>query len=260
LDPLLDRHIRHCDNAVFPGGRQRLTIGEDCVGWVTPRVADALAEYDAVTVQSDALRIDPAMASDLPAIAQGLADRGFFRFRREEFDVRATFDGPVLARIDRGGLSLLGIQALGVHLNGLVRREAGLHLWVGRRAHDRALDPGKLDHLVAGGVPAGMTIGETLIKEAAEEAGMDETLASRAIATGIVTYQHAHGDDLRRDVLHCFDLELPESFVPRPVDGEVEAFELWPIDRVIQAVRMTDDFKFNVNLVLIDLFRRLGLI
>jgi hypothetical protein len=48
--------------------------------------------------------------------------------------------------------------------------------------------------------------------------------------------------------------------VPHAADGEVEAFELWPIDRVMQTVRDTDDFKFNVNLVLVDLFLREGLI
>ena len=47
---------------------------------------------------------------------------------------------------------------------------------------------------------------------------------------------------------------------PQAADGEVEAFELWPIARVLETVRDTDDFKFNVNLVLIDLFIRLGLI
>ena len=49
-------------------------------------------------------------------------------------------------------------------------------------------------------------------------------------------------------------------FRPRAADGEVEAFELWPIARVMQTVRDTDEFKFNVNLVLIDLFHRLGLL
>ena len=41
-------------------------------------------------------------------------------------------------------------------------------------------------------------------------------------------------------------------------DGEVEDFFLWPIERVVETVRETDRFKFNVNLVLIDLFRRNG--
>ena len=67
-------------------------------------------------------------------------------------------------------------------------------------------------------------------------------------------------EGLRRDHLHCYDLELPADFTPVPADGEVEAFELWPVDRVMQAVRDTDAFKFNVNLVLIDLFIRLGMI
>ena len=67
-------------------------------------------------------------------------------------------------------------------------------------------------------------------------------------------------EGLRRDLLHCYDLELPQDFLPHAADGEVEEFELWPIERVMAAVRDTDSFKFNVNLVLIDLFRRHGLI
>ena len=67
-------------------------------------------------------------------------------------------------------------------------------------------------------------------------------------------------EGLRRDRLHCYDLDLPADFIPHAADGEVEAFELWPIARVVQRVRDTQDFKFNVNLVLIDLFLRQGLI
>ena len=48
--------------------------------------------------------------------------------------------------------------------------------------------------------------------------------------------------------------------MPQAADGEVEAFELWPLRACCETVRDTDDFKFNVNLVLIDLFLREGLI
>jgi hypothetical protein len=44
-----------------------------------------------------------------------------------------------------------------------------------------------------------------------------------------------------------------EDFVPRPADGEVQALELWSIADVVETVRKTDDFKF-------DLFRRRELI
>ncbi|MDR3521766.1 MAG: hypothetical protein P4L54_09140, partial [Acidocella sp.] len=53
---------------------------------------------------------------------------------------------------------------------------------------------------------------------------------------------------------------LPEDFVPQPADGEVESFALWPLAEVFERVSSSDDFKFNVNLVLIDLFIRFGLV
>jgi thiamine pyrophosphokinase len=77
----------------------------------------------------------------------------------------------VLAHVDRGVLPCLGIAADGVHVNGLVRTRAGWDLWAARRAATKQLDPGKLDHLVAAGISAGMDARKTLIKEAAEEAG-----------------------------------------------------------------------------------------
>jgi hypothetical protein len=40
----------------------------------------------------------------------------------------------------------------------------------------------------------------------------------------------------------------------------VSSFALWPIARAMEAVAETDDFKFNVTLVLIDLFLREGLL
>jgi hypothetical protein len=76
----------------------------------------------------------------------------------------------------------------------------------------------------------------------------------------VLSYAMERPEGLRRDRLHCFDLMLPPDFTPHPVDGEVSGFELWPLPRVLEAVRDTDAFKFNVNLVLIDLFLRLGLI
>jgi hypothetical protein len=75
-----------------------------------------------------------------------------------------------------------------------------------------------------------------------------------------IGYAMERFEGLRRDLLYCYDLDLPQNFSPNAADGEVEAFELWPIGRVVQTVREGDAFKFNVNLVLIDLFQRLRLI
>ncbi len=140
-----------------------------------------------------------------------------------------------------------------------MRRADGPHLWVARRAATKALDPGKLDHVTAGGVPAGLSPFETLVKEAEEEAAIPPALARQARKVGCLGYAMDRPEGLRRDRIHCYDLDLPEAFVPRAADGEVESFALWPLPRAFATVRDTDDFKFNVNLVLIDLFLRQGL-
>ena len=251
------RHIAACNNFILPADRQALSIGTTQVGWLELRIAAELLAMGAVSAVDDGLVLGDPIC--LPALAHDLAMRGFYRFRGEAFDVRARPGAPVLTTIDRGALPAFGIMAEGVHLNGLVHRADGLHLWVARRAADKALDPGKLDHLVAGGVSAGMTPWETLIKESAEEATIPEYLAKQAIKTGALHYTMLREEGLRRDFLHCYDVVLPEDFMPLAADGEVESFELWPIARVFDTVRRTDDFKFNVSLVLIDLFERLGL-
>jgi thiamine pyrophosphokinase len=176
------------------------------------------------------------------------------------FDVRAEAEGPVLATLDRGAVPAFGVIGQGVHLNGLVRRADGLHVWVGIRARDKAVAPGQLDNLVAGGIPAGLDAETTLLKEAGEEASLPESLARQARRVGRISYVLVNAEGLRRDVLHCFDLDLPEDFTPRPNDDEVERFELWPAARLLEAVRHADSVKFNVNLVLIDLFLREGMV
>lgn len=253
------RHIQACNNAALPGSRRRLTLGGHPVGWVLPDLAARLAGEPGAQDAADGLSL-PA-GTDLNALARVLAAEGRMRWRGEAFAVRSE-DGTDadLGIVDRGALPSLGLIAHGVHVNGLVRRDGAMFLWVARRAADKALDPGKLDHLVAGGVPAGLDPSQTLIKEAAEEAAIPAALAATARETGQITYAMERAEGLRRDRLFCFDLDLPADFVPRPADGEVEGFELWPIARAVEAVRATDAFKFNVNLVLIDLFGRLGLI
>jgi 8-oxo-dGTP pyrophosphatase MutT (NUDIX family) len=250
------RHIRDCQNAILPGDRRPFLIGERQAGWVKPVIAEALQRYPGVEARAESVVLrDGAI---LPRLAEALAGEGYYRLRGEAFDVRAEPDGPVLAVVDRGALPSFGISATGVHVNGLVRGRGGLQIWVGRRAKDRMLDPGKLDHVTAGGVPAGLSPEQTMVKEAQEEAAIPAEIAQGARRVGTIRYAMERAEGLRRDVLHCYDLELPADFVPRSTDGEVAVFELWPVEQVMRTVRETDEFKFNVNLVLIDLFLREG--
>ena len=74
--------------------------------------------------------------------------------------------------------------------------------------------PSKLDHIVAGGVPAGLTPAETLVKEADEEAAIPAHWRARRCRSATITYAMERPEGLRRDLLHCYDLDLPEEFRP----------------------------------------------
>lgn len=166
----------------------------------------------------------------------------------------------VIAVVDRTAASFFGIRCYGQHINGYVRKGGQLSMWLGRRAADRYIEAGKLDQIVAGGFPHGISLQENLIKECYEEAGIGLTLAGNARAVGTVSYFAESGIGLKPDTLFVYDLELPPDFQPVCTDGEVEAFHLLAIEEVAELVRETDDFKLNCNLVVIDFLVRHGLI
>ncbi|MDD2863011.1 MAG: NUDIX domain-containing protein [Acidiphilium sp.] len=250
--------IARCRNARLPGERIRLSIGAAHIGYVKPDLAAALEGF--ATETDTGLSIDPRNAPHFNEIAAALAPSFGFRIRREDFDVRSRSEGPVLAILDRGALPAFGVIGLGVHLNGYCRRPDGIHLWIAKRSATKKLDPGKYDNIVGGGISAGMTPRETLLKEAAEEAAIPEATLARATEVSRIAYMMDRAEGLRRDLLVCYDVELPESFIPTPADGEVESFQLRPAAEILDLLAADDLVKFNVNLVLIDFLLRHGLL
>ncbi len=250
-------HIDAIRNVRLPGDRLPFLLADTQIGWLAPEAARLLLQLGCAAASGGVVLRE---AQALPALAEAAARAGAFTWRAEAFDVRAMPEGAVLATVDRGALPWLGVAAKGVHVNGLVRRADGLHLWVAQRAPGRLMDPGKLDHLFAGGISAGHTVDSTLLKEGAEEAGLAESVVRRAVPVAVLGYVTERPEGLRRDRLHCYDLVLTEEVRPAPADGEVAGFALWPIARVIETLRGTDLFKFNVALVLIDLLLRLDLL
>jgi len=191
-----------------------------------------------------------------------LREQGRFKgqWREETYPVTWEFARAPLFAMERAAVPWFGIRAYGPHMTGYVRQRDGLHIWVPRRSYNKPTFPGELDNTVAGGQPIGIGLHDNLIKECAEEAAIPRALAEQAKAVGIVAYWNQSGAQLKPDIMTCFDLELPEDFTPRANDGEVHAFELWPVRRVFETVRDTTEFKYNCNLVLIDFFVRHGLL
>jgi len=173
--------------------------------------------------------------------------------------IEAWGDAP-LAQLDRVAVPWFGLHAWGLHVNGFVRKKDGFYLWVGKRAANRQVEPGKLDNMIGGGTPIGLSPEENLCKEAKEEAGMAPELARTAKHVGAISYNLEMPDGLRADTLLVYDIELPEDFVPHNTDGEVEYFSLLPLAEVTAMVRDTDAFKFNCNMIVIDFLMRHGFI
>ncbi len=238
------------------------------VGRIRRDFAPQLAPFGEVFDLSDAAVALKARFDDfesrtaaLHEVIVALAEAGVkLRLRDEDYAVHADWSEPPLLRLERGAVPLFGTCGYGIHVNGFVRRDDGLHLWVGRRVMDKATAPGKLDHIVAGGQPYGLSLLENLIKESAEEASIPAELAARGRPVGAVSYITEMAEGLRHDLLYCYDLELPADFEPVCSDGEVEEFYLWPLARVLEVLEAGDDFKFNVALVNIDFLIRHGVI
>ncbi|KAL0345254.1 UNVERIFIED_CONTAM: Nudix hydrolase 20, chloroplastic [Sesamum radiatum] len=180
--------------------------------------------------------------------------------RNELYPVTSSFGAPSFFSLERAAAPYFGIKAYGVHMNGYVQRGNQKYLWIGQRSKVKPTYPGKLDHLVAGGLPHGIPCGENLVKECEEEAGIPRSIASQAKAVGAVSYSDIDGYRFKRDVLFCYDLELPEEFVPKNEDGEVESFKLVPVTHVANIISSTQFFKENCNLVIIDFLFRHGYI
>ncbi|MCI0731104.1 MAG: DUF4743 domain-containing protein [Chloroflexi bacterium] len=172
--------------------------------------------------------------------------------------VGVTFGAAPLMLIDRSLTTFFGILGCGVHVNGIIRKNERLFMWVSQRVSQNAILPGELDLLVAGAQPANLSVWEIMTKESFEEANIPLELAKQARSVGMIGYRMNLGNQLLRHVVINFDLELPETFEPKNNDGKIARFYLWPIEKVVKIMITSRNFKINSNLSIIDLLIRHG--
>lgn len=259
-------HIQHCNAHDLSAFRPFLINGER-VGWINDAVAEVLSHIDGFEVDRGKIALAATLAS-FDARSKALADAsialleaGLIRsFRNELYGVKNRWTDPALAAIDRGAVAAFGLRSFGVHVNGWVAGASSPDLWIGTRSMTSAVAPGKLDNMVAGGQPHGLTLMENVIKESAEEANIPPALATQAKPVGAISYVMETPAGIRPDVLFCFDLELPESFTPTNTDGETSVFQRMPATAAGNIVATSERFKFNCNLVVAHFLIRHGLI
>ncbi|HUP97085.1 MAG TPA: DUF4743 domain-containing protein [Usitatibacter sp.] len=240
-------------------------VREHAVGWLRPSFADELRRWPHVFEVNDAfvtLRAQPDTAQGRTAamaeVTRDLKKDGVIRGWRDELVSVATHYGaPELFRIERAASRHFGLVAYAAHLNGFVRRGGLAHAWIARRSPDKSIGPGKLDNLVGGRIAAGMSVDETLRKEAWEEAGIAPGLLGDVNCLGAVRVEYSVPEGLHREILFVHDLWLPADFVPTNQDGEVSEIRCMPVEEVLQNL-LTGDFTLDAGTVMIDGLLRLG--
>jgi len=183
-------------------------------------------------------------------------------WRDEAFPLLDPLSLEPLARIERAAARFWGALTLGAHANGYVVGADGRpsHLWIARRSPHKATDPGMLDNLVGGGVPAGQSPRETLVRESFEEAGLRPAQVRSATAASVLRLGRDIPEGFQQEWLHSYDLELPPGLEPRNQDGEVATFTLMAAQEVVRLVRHTGEMTVDAALVTIDFLLRHGLL
>jgi len=226
-----------------PSRYVRLMAAGQQVGWLRPALAARLAAWPGVFALTPG-EVTLLEEKALPAVVEELAREGLIPgWRNERYRIADLFD------IERAAARPLGLTTRAVHVNGLV---TGGKMWLARRASSKPIDPGMLDNLVGGGVSAGLSVEEVLVKEAWEEAGIDAGLARAATRGGTLRILREVPEGVQSEVIYVYDLALPPDFRPGNQDGEVCEFILLPFEKILEKENLTHE----AALVAADYFRR----
>jgi 8-oxo-dGTP pyrophosphatase MutT (NUDIX family) len=236
-DAILNRLAQRLAVALAPPSvpLHRFVVDGGVVGEITAERAARLAAFSNVFVVDEReVRLVPRLAgveartAALAEVARALAREGALTaWRDERYAVAASFDAPPLLLLERAAARYFGIATYAVHVNGLTNRPDGSDaMWIARRSPHKAIDPGLLDNMIGGGIAAGSSVRETLVKEAWEEAGLAASIALLARPAGTVHIHRVQPDGVQCETLFVHDLRLPAEVMPRNQDGEVVEFRL----------------------------------
>ncbi|KAL2722395.1 uncharacterized protein YJR142W-like [Vespa mandarinia] len=241
------------------------------VGLVRPDVMKELLNHPQVfQVHPEYVQLNPAFrdyaersARVEEVLRKWKADEKFITlhgWREEYYEVRAQFNTQPLFKMDRSATCLFGIRKYGVDINGYVMDPIkGLSIWLQKRSPNKQTWPGYWDNMVSGGLSVGFGINETAIKEAGEEASIPNNLIEKLKSVGCVSLFFESERGLFPNTEFVFDLELPPDFVPSNSDGEVETFELLPVNECLERIASTN-FKTTSVPVVLDFLIRHGYI
>jgi 8-oxo-dGTP pyrophosphatase MutT (NUDIX family) len=236
-----------------------------------PWTEDFKVNHETRTVRVLPLNPDGQLATCTVAfsrLVQRCIDEGtFYVIHGQHSEPYPIMGSKFHVTLERYASTLFGIISRGAHLTAYTMTTEGMKIWVPRRSPHLFTYPNCLDTTVAGGVAAGESPYECIVREANEEASLDEEyVRNHAKAVGCISYiglndSRGGGEAglISPDIMYLYDLELPEDVICRQNDEEVKEFSLMAITEVKEFLARAE-FKKNSALVMIDFFIRHGII
>nr|XP_040048349.1 thiamin pyrophosphokinase 2 isoform X1 [Gasterosteus aculeatus aculeatus] len=266
--------LRRMNNFYLPGSRRseclRFEVNGAQVGWVPPHVASVLTRYPKVFCppRRGALSLCPSWDSNetrsaaVDSVLRTERQEGSLTclkgWRDEKYSVMPKFFDPPLMWMERAATSLFGVKRYGVHVNGYTIGNSGeVSMWLARRSLTKQTYPGLLDNVAAGGIAAGVSIKNTLVKECQEEACIPATLAEKACPVANVS----SGNAQLSTEMKSSQRRVTPTWTRRGCSQKVSLSSIWnflwtsSLEQVKELLA-TDDFKPNCAMVVLDFLIR----
>lgn len=133
----------------------------------------------------------PERTERVGKLMKRLHQRGLIQgWRNELHPISRFFKTETVFEMERACLPYFGLRGYGVHVNGYVRKNGQLFVWVATRSHAKATYAGLFDQMVAGGLPSGVSLIENVAKEAVEEAGVELGDLDSLTSVGSLSYRY----------------------------------------------------------------------
>jgi len=175
-----------------------------------------------------------------------------------------------MALFRRGGVVLVATDVAGRGLD-IPDVNQVINYDLPKRASTKSHHFGYWDCTVAGGHPINLSLVDNIVKESKEEAGVpaewilhessmdddsDTLFSDNTHDPLMITTAKSDGTCMKRSLYYSCDLQVPNSWTPTPVDGEVSEFRLYSIKELEEELRFGDIVRPSIRAVLVDFMIR----
>ena len=226
----------------------QLMLNQHRAGWLEAHIAEELSKFSHLwKIENNTIALQGNhLALQLQLAAEHLRKLGLILgWRNENYGIYAEDEcgnidlDHALGLLERASFRRFGLVSRAVHINAYYPDGS---ICLGKRAKTKGIDPNKLDNMAAGGIPFDESIYDCAIRELEEEANVPANLAREIQFINSIHIKRNELDGTHNEIVYCFDLALPEHFVPHNRDGEVaEFFRLNQSDVLAHLAEMTWD-------------------